>query len=111
MEVPFSEYGYTTNNPPRLSTSWNEQKRVVDLSGTSYVFITSLTSSPWRQRERFPNADRSTIKYYWCKYGEKRTKRSFHWLPRTSTRMGGTGAIVSSVFRDSRSVEIRNFVV
>lgn len=77
--IPFSEYGFTTDNPPELHTSWNEQKRLVDLNHQCYVFITSLYSSPWRQRERFPNADRSTMFYYWSKYADKRVKRSQHW--------------------------------
>jgi hypothetical protein len=47
-EIPFSVYGFTTNKPPVLNTSWNEQKRTVDLSHKSYVFISSLYSSPWR---------------------------------------------------------------
>ena len=45
-EIPFSEYGFITDDPPELQTAWNEQKRIVDLSQKSYVFITSLYSSP-----------------------------------------------------------------
>ena len=95
-DIPFSEYGYTTDNPPVLNTTWNEQKRVVDLSKQSYVFITSLYSSPWRLRSRFPNADRSTIKYYWCKYGERRIKMSLHWI--AGRGMNATGATRSTLF-------------
>jgi len=102
MEIPFSEYGFNTDVPPVLKTAWNEQKRVVDLNKQSYVFITSLYSTPWRQRERFPNADRCTLKYYSNKWAEKRTKRSFHWLPNKNLMMGGTGAVVSSVFLSPR---------
>ena len=96
-EIPFSEYGFTTKNPPRLQTAWNEQKRVVDLSKKSYVFITSLYASPWRQRESFPNANRSTLFYYWSKYGDKRVKRSQHWTSDRSTRWG-SGCTESTVF-------------
>lgn len=98
MKVPFSEYGYTTDETPFLKTSWNEQRRVVDLSKKSYVFITSLYMSPWRLRERFPNADRCTIKYYWHKYGDRRVKRSLHWFATPGGRMGATGSARSIVF-------------
>ncbi len=104
MEFPFEFYGYKTNSPPRLTTAWNEEKRVVDLSRKSYVFATILNSIPWRERQQFPNANRS-------EYGKTRTKRSLHWLPKTSTRMGVTGAVVSSVFWGWGSREIRNFIV
>lgn len=98
--LPFEHYGFRTDNPPELHTSWNEQKRVVDLSNKSYVFITSLYSSPWRQRERFPNADRSTIFYYWSKYGDKRVKRSQHWSEGINSRWSA-GATLSQVFNES----------
>jgi len=98
MEVPFSEYGFTTDNPPELLTAWNEQRRVVDLSNKSYVFITSLYSSPWRQRERFPNANKCTLFYYWHKYGERRVKLSLHWRAQEGRRFGGTGVARSLVF-------------
>jgi hypothetical protein len=98
MEIPFKEYGFTTPSPPVLQTAWNEQKRVVDLSKKSYVFITSLYSSPWRQRECFPNADYSTIKYYWSKWADCRIKRSKHWSFAENNRFGGNGLTESSVF-------------
>lgn len=97
MSVDFALYGYTTNNPPALHTAWNEQKRVVDLSGQSYVFITSLYSSPWRDREKFPNANKSTIKYYWCKYGEKRIKKSMHWIKKDKSAWAH-GSTSSKIF-------------
>ena len=97
MNPDFSLYGYTTNNPPPLHTSWREEKRLVDLSGVSFVFITSLYKTPWRQRERFPNANKSTIKYYSHKYGEKRVKSSMHWMKGTNTRWG-TGVGKSRIF-------------
>jgi hypothetical protein len=97
MNYDFSYYGVTTNNPPPLMTVWNEQKRVVDLSGVSYVFVTSLYSSPWRERQRFPNADKCTLKYYSHKYGERRIKSSLHWQSGTNTRWG-TGVRQSRVF-------------
>ena len=99
-DIPFSEYGFTTDNPPVLNTAWNEQKRIVDLNYKSYVFITSLTSSPWRQRERFPNANRSTIFYYWHKYGEKRVKRSMNWTRNNNSRWP-SGVTESRVFNES----------
>ncbi len=98
MEIPFSEYGYSTPNPPVLNTAWNEQKRTVDLSKKSYVFITSLYSTPWRQRERFPNADYSTIKYYWSKWADCRIKKSRHWLDGTNSRFSGNGSTTSKIF-------------
>ena len=98
--IPFSEYGFTTNNPPILQTAWNEQKRVVDLNDKCYVFITSLYSSPWRDREKFPNADRSTILYYWSKYGDKRVKRSQHWSTGQNSRWSA-GTTQSQVFNES----------
>ena len=91
-DVPFAFYGFKTDNPPILNTAWNEQKRVVDLSQKCYVFITSLYSSPWRERERFPNANQCTLFYYWSKYSDKRVKNSLHWItensrwPRGSTK-------------------------
>lgn len=101
MEVPFSEYGFTTPNPPILNTAWNEQKRIVDLSKKSYVFVTSLTSSDWRERHRFPNADYSTIFYYWSKFADCRIKKSKHWLTRTNGRFGGNGSVTSTVFHEN----------
>lgn len=101
MEVPFSEYGFTTPNPPILHTAWNEQKRIVDLSKKSYVFIISLTSSDWRERHRFPNADYSTIFYYWSKFADCRIKKSKHWLTRTNGRFGGNGSVTSTVFHEN----------
>jgi hypothetical protein len=103
MQIPFEVYGYKTDNPPHLSTAWNEQKRVVDLSHESYVFITSLTSSPWRERSRFPNADYSTIKYYWCKYGEHRVKKSKHWYSTSSGSFGTNGATKSQIFNNKKN--------
>jgi hypothetical protein len=97
MNPNFALYGYTTNDPPFLKTEWNQQKRVVDLSGKSYVFITSLYKTPWRQIERFPNANKSTIKYYSHKYGERRIKNSLHWVKGTNTRWG-TGVGKSKIF-------------
>ena len=99
-DIPFEVYGFTTNNPPVLNTAWNEQKRIVDLNDKCYVFITSLYSSPWRQRDRFPNADRSTIFHYWSKYGEKRIKRSCHWTRDNNSRWP-SGAFESKVFNES----------
>jgi len=99
-DISFSEYGFTTNNPPQLQTAWNEQKRVVDLNDKCYVFITSLYSSPWQQRECFPNADRSTIFYYWSKYGDKRVKRSQHWSAYSTSRWT-SGITQSKVFNES----------
>ncbi len=87
-------------NPPILNTAWNEQKRVVDLNDKSYVFITSLTSSPWRDREKFPNANRSTILYYWSKYGDKRIKRSLNWTPDPRS-WWPTGITQSLVFNET----------
>jgi hypothetical protein len=97
MNYDFSSYGFSTNNPPPLMTSWHEEKRVVDLSGNSYVFITSLNKTPWRQRERFPNANKCTIKIYSHKYGERRIKNSLHWMKGTNTRWG-TGVVESKIF-------------
>lgn len=95
-EIPFSEYGFITDDPPELQTAWNEQKRIVDLSQKSYVFITSLYSSPWRQRERFPNADHSTMFYYWSKWADKRIKFSCHW--QTEDNRWPVGSIKSRLF-------------
>lgn len=98
MEIPFSEYGFTTSNPPILNTAWNEQKRVVDLNKKSYIFITSLSSVNWRERHRFPNADYSTWFYYWCKWADHRVKKSKLWLPRINGRFGGNGSTISKIF-------------
>ena len=95
-EYDFSLYGIKKDNPPQLKTAWNEQKRVVDLNKENYVFITSLTSTPWRQRERFPNANRSTLYYYWSKYADKRIKRSQHWFDRGNR--WGSGSFESTIF-------------
>lgn len=95
-EVPFSVYGFTTNNPPELHTAWNEQKRVVDLNHKSYIFITSLYSSPWRERHRFPNADKSYWGYYWSKWGDKRVKFSYHW--KTENTRWTQGSTKSTIF-------------
>ena len=90
--VPFEFYGHSSGIPPELHLPWNEQKRIVDLNHNNYVFITSLYSSPWRQRERFPNANKCTLFYYWSKYSDKRVKDSLHWItensrwPRGSTK-------------------------
>jgi len=94
--IPFEFYGIKTDNPPVLNTAWNEQKRVVDLSHKSYVFITSLYSSPWRQRERFPNANKSTIFYYWSKWADLRIKSSRHWFEEDSR--WPVGATKSRIF-------------
>jgi len=99
MEYDFSFYGFSSSKPPELHTAWNEQKRVVDLSQKSYVFITSLYSSPWRLRERFPNADRSTLFYYWHKWGEKRIKRSLNWFNNNNSRWP-SGISESSCFKN-----------
>ena len=95
-EYDFSLYGIKKDNPPQLKTAWNEQKRVVDLNKENYVFITSLTSTPWRQRERFPNANRSTVYYYLSKYADKRIKRSQHWFDRGNR--WGSGSFESTIF-------------
>ena len=97
MNPDFSLYGYTTNNPPPLHTSWREEKRLGDLSGVSFVFITSLYKTPWRQRERFPNANKSTIKYYSHKYGEKRVKSSMQWVTKGRSSWPN-GSFCSKVF-------------
>ena len=99
MNPNFELYGYTTSDPPFLKTEWNEQKRVVDLSGKSYVFITSLNSTSLRDKEKFPNTNKSTISYYWTKYADRRIKTSLHWIPVTS-RWGG-GKSYSLVFGES----------
>jgi len=97
-DYDFEYYGFSTKDKPVLQTSWNEQKRVVDLSHKSYVFITSLYSSPWRLRERFPNADKCTLFYYWSKYGDRRIKRSLNWMSGTAKRINAVGATKSKVF-------------
>ena len=97
-DVPFSVYGFNTDEPPVLNTAWNEQKRIVDLNEKSYVFITSLYSSPWQERHRFPNSDRSTLFYYWSKYGDCRIKRSRHWSANDKRAFGGTGSYESEIF-------------
>lgn len=94
--IPFSFYGFNTDNPPELQTAWNEQKRVVDLSQKCYVFITSLYSSPWRERERFPNADKSTLFYYWSKWADRRVKSSCHWI--AENQRWPAGATKSKLF-------------
>lgn len=99
---PFDHYGFKTDNPPKLHTIWNEEKRSIDLNDRCYIFITSLYSSPWRQREHFPNTDRSTIFYYWSKYGDKRVKRSQHWSADTNSRWS-TGITQSKVFNQSNA--------
>lgn len=94
--VPFSFYGFNTDNPPELHVAWNEQKRIVDLSQKSYAFITSLYSSPWRERERFPNADKCTLFYYWSKWADRRVKFSCHWI--TKNQRWPIGATKSKIF-------------
>lgn len=80
-DIPFAFYGHSNGIPPDLRVPWNEQKRIVDLNHKCYVFITSLYSSPWRERQRFPNADKCTLFYYWNKWADKRVKCSCHWIP------------------------------
>jgi hypothetical protein len=96
--IPFHVYGFTTNNPPQLNGPWNEEKRVVDLNNRSYVFITSLYSSPWRERNRFPNADRSTMWHHHCKWGERRIKISLLWVSKNNTSFNRGGTTKSRIF-------------
>ena len=113
-EYDFSLYGIKKDNPPQLQTAWNEQKRVVDLNKVNYVFITSLTSTPWRQRERFPNAGQSTLFYYWNKYGDRRIKCSLHWTNDSQSRWG-RGIKESGIFGQDPfphfRFPLRNFIV
>lgn len=94
--IPFEFYGHSSGTVPDLKVAWNEQKRIVDLNHDNFVFLTSLTDNPWQNRERFPNANKCTLFYYWSKYGDRRIKNSLHWTAENSR--WPRGAIKSRIF-------------